>query len=422
MNTLIENIKCLLQPADEPVDCLKGQEMQSLKYIENAWLLIKDGKFADYGRMENKPSAIAKKIDATGRYVMPSFVDSHTHIVFAASRENEFEMRINGKSYEEIAAEGGGILNSAKRLQQTPEDELLKSARKRLYEVISMGTGAIEIKSGYGLTPESELKMLRVIKELKKESPIPIKATFLGAHALPVEYRDNREEYVRQVIEDMIPQVEKEELAEYIDVFCDRGFFTKEETDKILKAGIAAGMKPKVHANELDFTGGIQVGVANNAVSVDHLECTGDEEIEVLKNSATMPCILPATAFFLNIEYPPARKMINAGLPVALASDYNPGSCPSGNMNFILSLASVKLRMTPEEAINAVTVNGAYAIEMQNKAGVIKKGNPANLIMTEPISSLAYLPYSFGNNNIETVMINGKIYHGPEEVKKDKVK
>lgn len=414
MNLLFENIKGLLQATDEHVDWVAGKDMQQLKYIENAWLFIKDGKVEDFGSMDNSPSHIAQRFDASGRYVMPAFVDSHTHIVFAASREREFEMRINGKTYEEIAAEGGGILNSAKRLQETSEKELLRSARKRLHEIISMGTGAVEIKSGYGLTPESELKMLRVVKQLKEESPIPIKATFLGAHAIPMEYRDNREEYVRQVIEDMLPQVRDEGLAEYIDVFCDRGFFTQEESDRILKAGVEAGLKPKVHANELDYTGGIQVGVKNNAISVDHLECTGDEEIKVLKDSRTMPCILPATAFFLNIEYPPARKMINNGLPVALATDYNPGSCPSGNMNFVFSLACVKLRMTPEEALNAMTINGAYALEMQNQAGVIKKGNPANILISEPVSSLAFLPYSFGNNHLETVMINGEIYKGQE--------
>ncbi len=414
MNILIENIKGLVQTAEEPVKRLAGKDMQQLNVIENAWLLIKDEKISDFGAMENRPSVIAKKIDATGRFVFPSFVDSHTHIVFAGSREQEFEMRIRGKGYEEIAAEGGGILNSARRLQETSEDELYRSARTRLYECINMGTGAIEIKSGYGLTPESELKMLRVIQRLKKESPIPIKATFLGAHAIPSELKENRGEYIRQILEEMLPVIEKEGLAEYIDVFCDRGFFTRDETDRILKAGRAAGLKPKIHANELDYTGGIQVGVENDAISVDHLECTGDEEIKALLDSNTMPCILPATAFFLGMQYPPVRKMIDAGLPVALASDYNPGSCPSGNMGFILSLACIKLRMLPEEAINAATINAACALEMEQEAGVIKRGNKANLFITGPIPSYAFIPYSFGNNHIETVILNGVVHSSRE--------
>jgi imidazolonepropionase len=415
MNLLIENISGLVQVAEEPPKAIAGSDMQQLKVIENSWILINDGNIEDFGKMETRPSAIAQKIDASGRFVFPSFVDSHTHIVFAESREKEFEMRIRGKGYEEIAAEGGGILNSAAKLQQTSEEDLYQSALKRLHECISLGTGAIEIKSGYGLTTESELKMLRVIKKIKAVSPIPVKATFLGAHAIPMEFREKREEYVRMIMEEMLPVIESEQLADYIDVFCDRGFFTAEETDQILKAGKEAGLKPKIHANELDFTGGIQVGVANNAVSVDHLECTGDDEIEALLNSSTIPCVLPATAFFLNIDYPPARKMIDAGLPVALATDYNPGSCPSGNMSFVLSLACIKLRMLPEEAINAATINAACALEIQNKAGSIQKGAPANLFITKPIPSYTFIPYSFGNTHIETIILNGKIYDTENE-------
>jgi imidazolonepropionase len=412
MNLLIKNIKTLVQTLENTEKPLAGKAMDKLQTIDNAYLFIKDGKIEDFGSMDNLPSVIAKQIDVKGKMVFPSFVDSHTHIVFAQSREKEFEMRIKGLSYEEIARKGGGILNSAAKLQNASFENLYESAKKRLFEVISMGTGVIEIKSGYGLTLESELKMLRVIRELKKISPIPIKATFLGAHAIPMEYREKREDYVDLIIKKMIPAVAQEELAEYIDVFCDRGFFTKEETIEILKAGRAYGMKAKIHANELDYTGGIQAGVECNAVSVDHLECTGDEEIEALLNSKTIPTILPATAFFLGMEYPPVRKMIDAGLPVALASDYNPGSCPSGNMSFIVSLACIKLKMTAEEAINAATHNAAHALELGGKYGVIKRGNPANLFITSEIPSYAFIPYAFGNSHIETIILNGEIWEG----------
>jgi len=412
MNMLIHNIKGLVQVAEETIPKKAGTELNHLNTIENAFLYIKGGKIEDFGPMDQCPLVIAKKIDATGKFVFPSFVDSHTHLVFAGSREQEFVMRIKGKGYEEIAAEGGGILNSTKKLQETSEEELYKGAKSRLDEVIKMGTGAVEIKSGYGLSYDAELKMLRVIKRLKEISPIPIKATFLGAHAIPMEYRDKREEYVDLVISQMLPDIADEGLADYIDVFCERGFFTQEETAQIFEAGAKYGLTPKVHANELDYSGGIQVGVQHNAISVDHLECTGDAEIEALQNSNTIPTVLPATAFFLNIDYPPARKIIDAGLPLALSTDYNPGSCPSGNMNLVTSMACIKLKLTPEEAINAATVNSAHAMEVEATHGAIAKGHAANLFITKPMSSYAFLPYSFGNNHIDQIILNGKFYEG----------
>lgn len=412
MNILIKNIKGLVQVTGEEPLPKKGRQMNRLKVLENAYLFIKDGKIADFGLMDERPSVVAREEDASGRYVFPSYVDSHTHLVFAGSREKEFVMRLQGKSYEEIAAEGGGILNSARLLRDTSEEALFESAKTRLDEIIRLGTGAVEIKSGYGLTLESELKMLRVIREVKKVSPVPVKATFLGAHALPAEYRDKRDAYVDLVVSEMLPEVAGGDLAEYIDVFCDRGFFTREETGRILKAGAEYGLKPKIHANELDFTGGIQEGVKYGAVSVDHLECTGDEEINVLRNSNTMPTVLPATAFFLGMEYPPARKFIDSGLPVSIASDYNPGSCPSGNMSLVTALACIKLKMTPEEAINAATVNSACAVEMEKTHGSIRKGAPANIFITREIPSYAYLPYAFGSYLVDKVILNGKEYQG----------
>ena len=412
MDLLIENIKGLVQVRDKAVTKLSGSSLQQLPVQENAFLYIKEGKIEDFGPMEQCPKPDAKIINAAGRFVFPTYVDSHTHVVFAASREGEFVMRLKGKGYEEIAAEGGGILNSAKKLRETPEDELFRSARKRLDEVIRMGTGAIEVKSGYGLTYESELKMLRVIRRLKEISPIPVKATFLGAHAIPMEYKQNREEYVRQVIEDMLPVVGKEGLADYMDVFCERGFFTQEETGRIFEAGKEYGLKPKVHANQLGFTGGIQAGVKHNAISVDHLENTGDEEIQALKNSDTIPTVLPSCAFFLNVEQPPARKMADAGLPLALSTDYNPGSCPSGNMGQTTSFACIKMKMLPEEAFNAATINSAHAIEVEDSHGAIAKGYAGNVFITDPVPSYTFLPYSFGNDHIEQVILNGKIYKG----------
>ncbi len=397
----------------EPLKIVKGESMKELVVLENAWLAIEGEKIADFGSMDEFPGISDWQgldvIDATGKFVMPGWCDSHTHIVFAGSREGEFVDRIKGLTYEEIARNGGGILNSAKRLQQTSEEELVLSALKRLNEIMHMGTAAVEIKSGYGLSVEDELKMLRVIRELKKLSPLTIKATFLGAHAIPAEYKQNREKYIDLITEEMLPKVAEEKLADYCDVFCDRGFFTVEETQKILEKGNQLGLRPKIHANELDFSGGIQVGVKNNALSVDHLEFTGDEEIASLLKSSTMPTLLPSTAFFLGLHYPPARKMIDAGLPVALATDYNPGSSPSGKMTFILSLACVKMKMLPEEAINAATINSAYAMGVEDMHGTITPGKEASVFITKEIPSLGFIPYSYGSDLIDTVIVKGNI-------------
>lgn len=387
--------------------------MAALRQLDNAWLITANDRILDFGPMDTwdqvkdqfQPSSI---MDCTGKFILPAFCDSHTHIVYAGSRENEFVDKINGLSYEEIARRGGGILNSAERLRQTSEEELVEQALGRLNEMMRMGTGAVEIKSGYGLTVEDELKMLRVIRRLKSLTPLAIRSTFLGAHALPAAYRSDREGYIRLITEQMIPRIAEEQLADYIDVFCDKGFFTPNETAVLLEAGAKAGLKPKIHANELDYSGGIQVGVQHGAVSVDHLEFTGDAEIETLLQSQTMPTLLPSTAFFLRLHYPPARKMITAGLPLALASDYNPGSSPSGNMFFILSLACIQLRMLPEEALHAATINGAYAMELENEYGSITPGKKANFIITENIPSLAFLPYSFGRPRVHGVVINGQ--------------
>ncbi len=445
MTILIKNIKELIQVEDTPKLKVSGKAMTKLKTIKNAWLLIEGDKIKDFGKMEenyelritdyvpafagmthskseahslNPASSIqhpasAKKeltvIDASGRMVFPSFCDSHTHLVYAGSREIEYIDKIKGLSYEEIAKRGGGILNSAKRLHEASEEELIEQALWRLNEITMLGTGAVEIKSGYGLTVEDELKMLRVINKLKKLSPVTIVPTFLGAHAVPAEYRGRQGEYVDVVIHEMIPQVVAEGLADYIDVFCDRGFFTIEETDRILLAGMKNGLRPKIHANELDYSGGIQVGVKYNALSVDHLEYTGDEEIACLLNSETMPTVLPGAAFFLEMAYAPVRKMIEAGLPVALASDFNPGSSPSGNMQFILSIGCIKYRMLPEEAINAVTINGAYAMGLSEEYGSIARGKKANLFITKPIPTYEYMPYAFGSNKVEMVILNGEV-------------
>ncbi len=385
--------------------------MSDLNPIENAFVKMENGKIAAYGKQQELgtvPSS-AEVIDAKGGLVLPSFVDSHTHIVFAKSREEEFVMRIKGKSYEEIAEAGGGILNSARKLQAMSENELFEAAHQRLREVISFGTGAIEIKSGYGLTVADELKMLRVIKRLKALSPIDIKATFLGAHAIPAEYKSNREGYIRLIIDEMLPQVASEQLADYCDVFCDQGFFTVDETDLILKAAAQYGLKAKIHGNELGYTGGVQVAVANNAISVDHLEYTGDAEIEVLKKSSTIPVGLPNCSFFLGIPYAPGRKLIDAGLPFCLASDYNPGSSPNGRMSFVVALACINMKLTPEEAINACTINGAAALELSDTLGSVTIGKQANLIITKPIPSLAYIPYSFGVDWVDRVLVNGNL-------------
>ncbi|MEY4204869.1 MAG: hypothetical protein RL013_2573 [Bacteroidota bacterium] len=406
---LIRNIRTLVSASYAPRHIVKGAEMANLPVIDDAWLLSENGKIIAFGNMKDCPERADNVLDATGRFVFPAWCDSHTHIVFAATREEEFVDRIRGLSYEEIARRGGGILNSARKMQSASEEELLAGARTRLHEVISMGTGAIEVKSGYGLTFESEMKMLRVIRKLKEESPIPVKATFLGAHAVPLEYKDRREDYISLIINEMLPAVAGEGLAEYCDVFCDKGFFTPGETDKILKSASVYGLKARIHANELGITGGVQVGIANNALSVDHLEYTGDEEIEALLNSNTIPTLLPNCAFFLGIPYPNARGMIDAGLPVALASDYNPGSAPSGNMPFVISLACIRMKMLPEEAVNAATVNGAKAMELENEVGTVAVGKRANLMISRPMNSLAVLPYHFGSQLVEKVIINGQI-------------
>jgi imidazolonepropionase len=409
-NLLIRNIRTLFQSETSPRKVVKGTEMASMPSIDDAFLLIENDRIAAFGAMADCPERADEVIDASGRLVLPSWCDSHTHIVFATTREEEFVDRIRGLSYEEIAARGGGILNSARKLQAATEDELFEGAWGRLQEVIAMGTGAIEVKSGYGLTLESELKMLRVVRRLKEKSPIPVKASFLGAHAIPTEYKARREDYISLIINEMLPRVAGEGLADYCDVFCDKGFFTPEETDQILKAGWKWGLKPKIHANELGLTGGVQVGVANQAISVDHLEYTSEVEIEVLKNSNTLPTLLPGCAFFLGIPFGPARQMIDAGLPVVLASDFNPGSCPSGNMPFVVSLACAKMKMLPEEAINAATLNGAHAMELEANYGTLAVGKIANVMITRPMLSLAGLPYAFGSNVVEAVVLNGKRY------------
>jgi len=414
MNILITNIKELVQVENKPVQKVAGKDMSAVKTIKDSYLLIEKGLIKSFGKMNsidlnNYPEKTYKIIDASGKMVFPSFCDSHTHIVYAGSREIEYIDKIKGLSYEKIAQRGGGILNSAKKLQKVSEEELTEQALERLEEIKSFGTGAVEIKSGYGLNTEGELKILRVIRKLKEISPLTIKATFLGAHAVPAEYKGRQGEYVDLIINEMIPRVAVEDLADYIDVFCDKGFFTVEETDRMLMAGMKYGLRPKIHANELDYSGGIQTGIKYNALSVDHLEFTGDAEIKALLNSETMPTFLPGAAFFLNMVNPPARKMIDAGLPLALASDFNPGSSPSGNMQFIMSLGCIVLRMLPEEVINAVTLNGAYAMGIEDQMGSIAIGKKANVFITKRIPSYAFIPYAYGSNKVETVILNGVV-------------
>jgi imidazolonepropionase len=415
MKILIINIKELVGIDESNRSFVSGADMSKLQTIKNAFLFIEKGLILEYGSMADLfiPEDWAKKgikvIDTTGKLVFPSFCDSHTHLVYAGSREIEYVDKIKGLSYEEIAKRGGGILNSAKRLHDASETELIGEALERLEEITWLGTGAVEIKSGYGLNTEDELKMLRVIRDLKNLSPLTIKATFLGAHAIPLEYRGKQHEYVDMVINEMIPQVAAEELADYIDVFCDKGFFTVEDTERILMAGMKHGLRPKIHANELDYSGGIQVGVKYGALSVDHLEYTGDAEIKALKDSDTMPTILPGAAFFLNMVHSTARKMIDAGLPLALASDFNPGSSPSGNMQLILSMGCIMYRMTPEEAINATTLNSAYAMGVSDELGSITIGKKANVFITKPMPGIEFMPYAFGSNKVDTVILNGKV-------------
>ena len=410
---LIVNIKELVGIEEQGRLLKRGSEMAETGRVEDAFLLIKGKKIADYGPMDSdacrKYLAENHRIhDVKGSVVMPAFCDSHTHLVYANSREMEFVDKIRGLSYEEIAKRGGGILNSAKATAAATEDELYDMAQQRLEEVMRMGTGAIEIKSGYGLTTESELKLLRVIRRLKENSPLTIKSNFLGAHGIPMEYRGHQEDYVDLVINEMIPLVASEDLADFIDVFCDQGFFTVEDTERILMAGIKYGMRPKIHANEMAISGGVQVGVKYGAISVDHLEQMGDEEIECLKDTETMPTILPGCAFFLNLPLSPARKMIEAGLPVAMASDFNPGTSPSGNMQLIMSMACIRYRLTPEEALNATTLNTAYAMGVSDEVGSITRGKLANLIVTQPMTQLEFMPYYYGANKVAKIILNGK--------------
>ena len=415
MKILIKNIKTIVQANPANNVKVSGKEMANLPCINDGWISINGDKINGVGEMkEGMPaeSHYDHVINAEGKFVFPAWCDSHTHIVYAGSREGEFVDRIKGLTYEEIAKKGGGILNSAEKLNNASEDELFESARARLHEMAMNGTGAVEIKSGYGLSFDGEIKMLKVIQRLKHHTDMTIKATFLGAHSIPLKYKHNRQEYIDLLINEMLPFIGYEKLADYCDVFCDRGFFTVGETDAILKAAAKFGLIPKIHANELDYSGGIQVGVKNNALSVDHLEFTGDEEIKALLNSHTMPTLLPSTAFFLGLKYAPARNMIDAGLPVALASDYNPGSSPSGKMAFVLSLACVKMKMLPEEAINAATINSAYAMGICENHGAIKVGMRANLFITQAIPHYNYLPYSFCSDLINKVIIGGKIYKG----------
>lgn len=414
MRLILQNIKELVQVDRKNRLWVAGKSMAELQTIKNAFLVVQDEQIENFGPMDKLDQSeyevddVMMEIDCSGKLVLPSYCDSHTHLVFATTREQEFVDRIKGKTYEEIAERGGGILNSAKRLQQMSEDDLYIQAMDRLEEIMLTGTGAVEIKSGYGLTTEAELKMLKVIQRMKQHSPLMIKSTFL-AHAFPMEYRSKRNDYMNLLINEMLPLIVADELADYIDVFCDRGFFTMHETEQLLMAGIKHGMKGKVHANELANSGGVQVGVKYNALSADHLECIDDKEIAALIDSETMPTVLPGAAFFLNLELSPVRKMIDAGLPVALASDYNPGSSPSGNMNFIQSLGCLKYGMSPEETIYATTINSAYAMGISESYGSIAIGKVANLFITKEISSYAAIPYSFGTNLIETVILNGQI-------------
>lgn len=409
MNSLlIYNIKELAGLNLKGYKVLRGEEMKTLDTLHDAWLLMEDGLIKDYGEMATLGDVVAdSRMDACGGCVIPAFCDSHTHIVNAGSREEEFVDKIRGLSYAEIAKRGGGILNSSDRLHEMSEDELFEKSLKRVHEVMKKGTGALEIKSGYGLKTEDELKMLRVIRRIRNTVPIPIVATFLGAHAVGREYVGRQKEYVDLVVKEMIPEVARQGLADYIDVFCDKGFFTPEETDRILKAGAEYGMRGKIHGQELADSGGVEVAVKNNALSVDHLESMTNEDIELLKHSDTMPTTLPGTSFFLNMSYAPARRMIDEGLPVAIASDYNPGSTPSGDMKFVVSLACIKQRLMPAEAINAATINGAYAMGLSDVCGTIEKGKYANLIITEPIPSINFIPYAYTTPIIRNVLLKG---------------
>lgn len=410
MKTAFINIKELVQVREKNFEKVLGKEMNILPTLKNAFLIIENEQIVNFGTMDLfKHDSSFKIIDCTNKLIFPSWCDSHTHIVYAGNREGEFADKIKGLSYEEIAAKGGGILNSAKKLQQTSEDELFEQSKKRLEEIIMLGTGAVEIKSGYGLQTDAEIKMLKVIKRLKENYPIKIKSTFLGAHAFPKEYSENHDAYVDLIINEMLSCVAKENLAEFIDVFCEKGYFTVEQTEKIIQKGKEMGLIPKIHINQFNSIGGIKMCVENNVLSVDHLEVLTDEDLGYLKKGNTMPVALPSCSFYLGIPYTPARKLINENIPLALASDYNPGSTPSGNMNFVVSLACIKMKMTPEEAINAATINGAYAMNLSQTHGSITIGKKANFFITKEIPSYAFLPYSFGSNLIEQVYINGEL-------------
>tara|TARA_R110002124_G_scaffold227889_1_gene393245 strand:- start:152729 stop:153967 length:1239 start_codon:yes stop_codon:yes gene_type:complete len=410
MKILLINIDQLLQVYEAPPAKVSGAEMKQLPSIKNAWLLTEDDVILDFGKMEDLTQlSVEKTIDCSGKIVLPSWCDSHTHIVYAGNREQEFVDRINGLSYQEIAEKGGGIVNSATKLQNTPEEELYRQSASRLEEVMRLGTGAIEIKSGYGLTTEAEIKMLRVAKKLAKNYPVSVKTTFLGAHAIPAKYKNDKEGYINLLCDEMLPKIATENLADYVDVFCEEGYFSVADTDKILSEAKKYNLIPKIHVNQFTALGGIALGVKHNALSVDHLEVLTKEDIEALKGSNTMPVALPSCSYFLSIPYTPGREIIEAGLPLALATDYNPGSTPSGNMNFVVATACIKMRLTPEEAINAATINGAYAMGLSETHGTITKGKKANIIITKEIPSYGYLPYAFGSNLIDTVIINGEI-------------
>jgi imidazolonepropionase len=404
---LIRNCKALVQVRESTPNFLSGQAMAELPQLSDAFLAIQDGKVLDYGAMSSCEYRGQEEIIATDRFVFPSFVDSHTHLVFAASREAEFVLKIKGATYQEIAAGGGGILNSARRVQQMSQQELLEKALPRAWEIIRTGTGAVEIKSGYGLTTRDELKMLRVAKKIGTETPLIVRTTFLGAHAVPVGTA--KSDYLKLVLDEMIPAVAEEKLADYIDVFCETGFFTPEETEQLAEQGKRFGLRPRLHANQLNRSGGVQVGLKVGAISVDHLENIGAEEIAALQQQSIMPTALPGAAFFLNLPFLPARAMLQAGLPLAIASDFNPGSCPSGNMPLMLSLACIKMKVTPEEAINATTINTAWALDLLNTMGSITRGKVANLFVTRPIPSIAHIPYAFGTPVVDHVILQGKL-------------
>ena len=410
MKLLLTNIKELLQVRETAPKMIRGSDMKELPKLENAWVLVVDGKINDFGKMTELTAVSADEtIDCTGKIVLPSWCDSHTHLVYAGNREQEFVDRINGLTYQEIAEKGGGILNSAKKLQVTSEADLYKQSAARLEEVMQLGTGAIEIKSGYGLTTEAEMKMLRVAKKLGENYPIVVKTTFLGAHAVPSEYKGNKEGYLDLICYEMLPKIAKEQLADYVDIFCEEGYFSVADTDRLLSEANKYNLTPKIHVNQFTALGGIAAGVRHNALSVDHLEVLTQEDIEALKDSQTMPVALPSCSYFLSIPYTPGRELIDAGLPLALATDYNPGSTPSGNMNFVVATACIKMKLTPEEAINAATINAAYAMGLSDSHGSITIGKKANLIITKEVPSYGYLPYAFGSNLIDQVILNGKV-------------